>query len=293
MQSDAILMLTAAIWGFAFVAQRVGMEHLGPFSFNGIRFLMGSLALLPLLWLLPDKKPHPTSTPKGVWFGGLALGLLLFCGASLQQVGLQYTTAGKAGFITGLYIVLVPVIGLFFAQKTRSITWFGALIALAGLYFLTIEKGSGINKGDVLELIGSVFWAAHVLLVGWLAPKHNTLTLSSIQFAVCGVLSLAVALPLETITIDAIGKSWLPLAYAGLMSTAIAYTLQIVGQKKAPAAHASIILSLEAVFAVLGGWLLLDEHLTERALIGCGLMMAGMLISQDLFFKKNRAKPSV
>ena len=279
--SDGLLILTAAIWGLAFVAQRVGMDHLGPYAFNAVRFFVGACSLLPVIVWLRRREPSGSLViSRSLILGGMAMGVLLFAGASLQQVGLLYTTAGNAGFITGLYIVLVPVIGLLWGQKTGLNTWVGMVLAMVGLYLLTMHGDVTLNKGDMLMLIGALFWALHVLLIGWLAPRHSGLLLAVIQFLTCAGLSLAVALPTEDITMTGVKGAWAAIAFAGVMSTGVAYTLQIIAQKNAPAAHASIILSLEAVFAVLGGWLLLDETVTLQTLAGCAVMLSGMLLSQ-------------
>ncbi len=284
-RADALLLLTATIWGFAFVAQRVGMAYVGPFTFNGVRFALGSLSLVPLLYVL-DRRPSrarrllPPTRPATILLGGGLAGLFLFAGASLQQVGLVYTTAGNAGFITGLYVVIVPIMGLALRQRTTSGTWLGACLAAAGLYLLSITAQFTIAWGDLLELIGAFFWAAHVLIIGRLSPRMDALKLAITQFAACSLLSLMTALVIETITWEGLQQAAVPILYGGLGSVGVAYTLQVVAQKDAPPAHAAIFLSMEAVFAALGGWWLLNEVLTPRALCGCGLMLAGMLLSQ-------------
>ncbi|MBL0715251.1 MAG: DMT family transporter [Desulfosarcina sp.] len=284
-RADVLLLLTAIIWGFAFVAQRVGMEFVGPFTFNGVRFALGSLSLVPLLFVLNRRAPQarrvlPATGLKTLLSGGGLAGLFLFAGASLQQVGLVYTTAGNAGFITGLYVVIVPIMGLALRQSTTTGTWLGALLAAAGLYFLSITEQFTIAWGDLLEVIGAFFWAAHVLIIGRLSPRMDALKLAITQFAVCAVLSLVTALAIETITWEGLRQAAIPILYGGLGSVGVAYTLQVVAQKDAPPAHAAIFLSMEAVFAAWGGWLLLREVLTARAVFGCGLMLAGMLLSQ-------------
>ena len=283
LKTDLLMLIAAAIWGFAFVAQREGMETMGPFLFSGVRFLIGVVALSPVVWFL-SKKPQQTHkaevSAKKLIFAGTVAGLLLFGGISCQQVGLQYTTAGKAGFITGLYIFFVPLIGLFLGQKTGSGTWLGATIALFGLYLLSIKEDFSIAEGDLLQLICAVFFAAHVLVIGYLAKRMDTLKLSLVQYLVCGFISLFIAIAIEMISWDMIVATAIPLLYAGVMSTGIAYTLQVVAQQHAHSSHAAIILSLEGAFAVLGGWLLLDEHLPTRGLLGCALMLTGMFLSQ-------------
>jgi drug/metabolite transporter (DMT)-like permease len=259
------------------------METMGPFLFSGVRFLIGVVALSPVVWFL-SKKPQQTNkaevSTKKLIFAGTIAGLLLFGGISCQQVGLQYTTAGKAGFITGLYIFFVPLIGLFLGQKTGSGTWLGATIALVGLYLLSIKEDFSIAEGDLLQLICAVFFAAHVLVIGYLAKRMDTLKLSLVQYLVCGFISLFIAIAIEMISWDMIVATAIPLLYAGVMSTGIAYTLQVVAQQHTHSSHAAIILSLEGAFAVLGGWLLLDEHLPARGLLGCALMLTGMFLSQ-------------
>ena len=284
-KADLLMLIAAVIWGFAFVAQREGMETMGPFLFNGVRFLIGVIALSPVVWYL-SKKPQPehkaeVSTKKLLLAGTIA-GLLLFVAISFQQVGLQYTTAGKAGFITGLYIFFVPLIGLFFGQKTGAGTWLGATIALFGLYLLSIKEDFSIAEGDSLQLICAVFFAAHVLYIGYFAKRMDPLKLSLIQYIVTGILSLLIAIAVELITWNMIIETAAPLLYAGVMSTGVAYTLQVVAQQHAHSSHAAIILSLEGAFAVLGGWLLLDEYLSTRGLLGCGLMLTGTFLSQLL-----------
>jgi drug/metabolite transporter (DMT)-like permease len=283
LKAELLLLLAAVIWGFAFVAQRVGMEHVGPFTYNGVRFVLGALSLLPLLWI--GRRSVAPVGPGGwrpILGGGLLAGLLLFAGASLQQVGIVYTTAGKAGFITGLYVVIVPVIGLFWGHRTPWSTWAGTALAVAGLYLLTLTDDLTLADGDGLVLLGAFFWAGHVLMIGWLSGRRiEPILLACLQFIVCAVLSLAVAVVSEPITLAGLWGGALPILYGGLLSVGVAYTLQVVAQRDAPPAHAAIILSLETVFAALGGWLLLNEILSGRGLIGCALMFAGMLLSQQ------------
>lgn len=285
MRSNMMLLMAAAIWGLGFVAQRLGMDHMGPFTFNGLRFLLGALSLLPLLWWLKSRQPRPRpEQPSGdrrlLLIGGLLAGTVLFSAASLQQVGLLYTTAAKAGFITGLYIILVPVIGLLLRHKTGANTWVGALIAMAGLYYLSVTDEFTIGYGDLLQVVGALFWAIHLLVLDHYSSRVAPIRLAGVQFVVCGLLSLATAFVIETPTLSGAVAGWQALLYAGLVSVGIGYTLQVVGQRGAHPAHAAIILSLETVFAAIGGVLLLGESLDERAIVGCSLMLAGMLISQ-------------
>jgi len=280
-KADFLLVLTAAIWGFAFVAQRVGMDYVGPFTFNAVRFALGSLSLIPLILLLHKGAAKPEGIPqKPVLTGGILAGSALFAGASLQQAGLVYTSAGKAGFITGLYVVIVPLLGLFWKHRPNPGTCLGAILAALGLYFLSITEKFSISFGDLLVLLGAFFWAGHVLLIGWLAPQTDSLKLASVQFAVCSLLSFTTAFATETITLETLMQALIPILYGGLGSVGIAYTLQVIAQRNAHPAHSAIILSLEGVFAALGGWLLLSEMLSLRGLLGCALMLCGMLLSE-------------
>ncbi len=285
LKSNLLLLLTAAIWGFAFVAQRMGMDHVGPFTFNGVRFALGSLSLTPLLVISGRRRRiyegvAPQAGPRTVFWGGMVAGLALFAGASLQQVGLVFTTAGKAGFITGLYVVIVPIMGLIWRQRPDLGTWAGALLAVVGLYLLSVTQDFTIAFGDFLVLIGAFFWAAHVHILGWLSPRIDSIKLAFLQFCACSLLSLITAVATEVITLAGLWAAALPIFYGGVCSVGVAYTLQVVAQRDAHPTHAAIILSLEAVFAALGGWMVLGEVLSMRGLVGCGLMLAGMLLSQ-------------
>lgn len=285
LRADGLLLLAAVIWGFAFVAQRLGMAHVGPFGFNGVRFALGCLTLLPVLsrsggqsqTALPDRSGRSALPALG---GGFLAGLVLFCGASFQQVAMVYTTAGKAGFITGLYVVLVPLLGIALRQRTHAGTWTGALLAAAGLYLLSVTEQFTFAPGDLLVLIGAGFWAVHVLLIGWLSPRQDPLRLAFVQYAVCSLLSLAVSAALEPNALAGYRAAAVPILYGGVLSVGVAYTLQVVAQREAKPAHAAILLSLETVFAALGGRLILGETLPPRGLFGCALMLAGMLTSQ-------------
>jgi drug/metabolite transporter (DMT)-like permease len=284
-KSDLLLLLIAAIWGGGFVAQRQGLEFVGPFTFNGVRFALGSLSLLPLILISQRRQNRmPGALPKGgtrsLFLGGALAGAALFLGASLQQVGMVYTTAGNAGFITGLYVVIVPLLGLFWGQRPSAGTWIGALLAAFGLFLLSVSAAFTIGFGDLLELLGAIFWAGHVLLIGWLSPRLDSLKLSAVQFAVCSLLSLLTAFCIETVSLSTIVQGAYPILYGGLISVGFAYTMQVVAQRDAHPAHTAVILSAEGVFAAIGGWLLLGEVLGGRALLGCSLMLAGMLCSE-------------
>ncbi len=282
-KADSLLMLTAVIWGGAFVAQRAGMDHVGPLTFNGVRFGLGALTLLPIALrgsktMEVDLLPR-FSSQQAILGGGLA-GVVLFAGATLQQVGLVYTTAGKAGFITGLYVVIVPLLGMLWKQWPGWGGWAGAITAAIGLYFLSVTEDFTLAPGDAWELAGAFMWATHLLILGWLSPRVDVMRLACAQYAVCCILSLVVAGFTETITVDGLRQATIPILYGGVMSVGVAYTLQVVAQRVAPPTHAAIILSLEAVFAALAGWVILGEVLTSRGLLGCGLMLAGMILAQ-------------
>jgi drug/metabolite transporter (DMT)-like permease len=285
LRTDSLLLLAAVIWGFAFVAQRVGMEYVGPFGFTGVRFALGCFVLLPLLFRNGMRDYHasprdPALFSRSSLGGSLLAGIVLFCGASFQQVALVYTTAGNAGFITGLYVVLVPIIGFALGHRAHAGTWIGAALAGAGLYLLSVIEHFTVSPGDLLVLIGACFWAGHVHLIGWLSPRQDPLKIAFLQFAVCAVLSLTTSAAIEHNTVRSYWSAAIPILYGGVLSVGVAYTLQVVAQKTAKPAHAAIILSLEAVFAAIGGWLILGEILRPRAIAGCLLMLCGMLISQ-------------
>jgi drug/metabolite transporter (DMT)-like permease len=287
LKADLALFLVALIWGSAFVAQRAGNELVGPFTFNAVRFLVGSLVLLPILiWQRFREKRTPLPTPSkksNLWRSGLLLGALLFGGASLQQIGLVTTTAGKGGFITGLYVVLVPLLlALFWRERVRWNNWAGAGLAVTGLFLLSISlrEKLHLNPGDIWVLIGALAWALHVIAVGKIAPGKDPIRLAAAQYVVCALLCAIPALVLEWGTWDGLLKAAPSILYAGVFSTGLAYTGQVVAQRHAPPADAAIIMSMESVFAALSGWLVLSETLTGQQLLGCALMFAGMLLAQ-------------
>lgn len=279
MRANALLLITAMIWGFAFVAQRVGMDYIGPFTFNAIRFAIGSLSLVPLIHATRARREHQARWPV-LLKGGLAAGAVLFAGASLQQVGLVTTSAGKAGFITGLYVVLVPLMGLLWGQRVSALTWLGALVAVLGLYFLSVTERLTVQPGDLWVLLGALGWTAHVHLIDWLTERIDPLPLASVQFAVCSLLSWVVALTSEPITATGLSGALLPILYGGFISVGVAYTLQVVAQRDAHPTPAAIIMSLESAFAAVGGGLLLGEQLGVRGTLGAALMLAGMVLAQ-------------
>jgi len=294
--TNSLLLITAIIWGFAFVAQRMGMDYIGPYTFNAIRFALGAISLYPLIIYnkRQQRKLEPELVKIKTWqkkWGGLLLGIVLFSAASLQQIGIVYTTAGKAGFITGLYVLIVAFIGLLWKQKLKVTLWWGVGFATIGMYLLSVTGDFKIATGDIIVLIGALFWVIHVQLTGYLSPRTNAIRLAQYQFFICSILSFIAAFVFEKITISSIIEATYPLLYGGFLSVGIAYTMQVYVQKTAHPTYAAIILSLEAVFAAIGGWLVLNETLSYRALIGCCLMLAGMLAAQlDSFNPKKMFK---
>ena len=333
--ADLLLLLTAAIWGFGFVAQRSGMQHLGPFGYNGIRFILGSLSLLPLIvWRNKNRREKKTentcqtgagqSKRKNLVFSSFLAGSCLFVAVSFQQLGMMATTAGNGGFITGLYVIFTPIFGIFLGRKTGPATWVGAVFTLVGLYFLSSAGPlKTINPGDILIAISAVFWAFHVLIIDTLVQKNDPIELSSGQFLVAAIYALAAAFLIEpflsvwvrkldpailsmgffswksfpvllsgiisgTIPFPLVSSAIIPLLYGGLASAGIGYTLQVVAQRDAPPAHATIILCLEGSFAALGGVLLLHESAGTRTILGFALMLTGMVVSQWELIRSSR-----
>lgn len=290
-QADLLLLLVALIWGTAFVAQRVAALNMGAFQFNGLRFLLGGLVLLPFAWGRRDKATPLTRLD----VRDIAIaGMLLFGGASFQQVGLYHTTASNAGFITGLYVVLVPLmLSIGWRQRLRSAVWAAAGCAAVGLFLLSTGGRLRLAPGDGLELVCALIWGFHVIWLGRLVQRLDALRIAIGQSLVCGGLSLAWSALGEGAGLALVSAAWWAVLYTGVFSIGVGYTLQAVGQRVAPAADAAIILSLEAAFAALFGWLVLDERLSAIQLLGCGLMLAGMLLAQVRFDHDRAAHQSL
>lgn len=280
MVANTLLLITAAIWGLGFVAQVLGMNYLEPFAFIGIRFLLGAASLLPLVVFFHHRKWLPVSPAHTVVKGSLLLGVILFAAGSLQQVGIVYSNASNAGFITGLYMVIVPIIGLALKYRTGLNTWLGCVLAVVGLFLLSVKADFTMGYGDTLLLVGAVGWALHILAIDHYAPRAAPLLLSLGQFIVCGCLAMVVSVFIETTSWEQVRAATYVLIYAGVITVGVAYTLQVIAQERADPTHAAIILSLEAVFGALGGYMFLQEQLSGRELIGCVLMLMGMLVSQ-------------
>ncbi len=288
LKNSLLLLLAATIWGFAFVAQSVGMDYVGPFTFNMTRNLIGGLVLIPCIFLL--KKCTPTESIKAeskrtsdklVWIGGLCCGLCLAVASSLQQFGILYTTVGRAGFITACYIVLVPIINLiFFKKKCTSLIWFSVVLSVAGLYLLCMQGTFAIGKGELLVMLCAVAFSVHILVIDHFAPFVDCVKMSCIQFFVCGLACAIPAFLFETPQLSGILQAWLPILYAGVLSSGVAYTLQIVGQKNMNPTVASLLLSMESCFSVLAGWLLLQQKLSAKELFGCVLMFVAIILAQ-------------
>lgn len=289
-RNSLLLLLTAFIWGAAFVAQSVGGDQVGCFTFNGVRSLIGALVLVPVICFLDARKKKELgeegfSKQKGdrktLMLGGLCCGIMLCIASNFQQFGISFTTVGKAGFITALYIIIVPVLGLFMKKKVGKRIWIGVALATVGLYMLCMSGETFfLSKGDLLVLICAGFFSIHILIIDYFSPKCDGVRLSCIQFLVCGCISMAGAFVFENPNISGIMAGWLPILYAGVFSCGVAYTLQIVGQKNMDPTVASLILSLESVFSVLAGWLILKQTLRFHEFLGCGLMFLAIILAQ-------------
>lgn len=282
-RANLLLLLCAAIWGFAFVAQAVG-AHIGAFTFTATRFAMGALVLLPLIAWFDRRRGAGRADGVRRWrtvvVPGLVCGALLFGGSALQQLGIEGTTAGNAAFVTGLYVVAVPVVSVLFGRRPHLAIWVGAVLALVGLYLLTVTADARVNPGDPTVLAGTAFWTAHILALAHYSPRVDALRLSVAQFAATAVYATVAALALDPAPFRGVPDALGALLYAGVVSVGIAFTLQVVAQADAIPSHASMIMSLESMFGALGGALLLGEQMSSRALVGAALMMAGILVAQ-------------
>ncbi len=281
------LLVTALIWGSAFVAQSSGMDYVGPWTFLATRSILGCVFLLPVILVMDmSKKKNGTykktskKEKKFLVLGGICCGIALTIASALQQIGMQECEAGKAGFITAMYILLVPVLSLFFKKKVRPLTWFCVLLGIIGLYLLCMKPGFKLERGDIYVLLCAVAFSGHILTVDYFSPKTDGVKLSCIQFFTVFVLSGIVTMVSETPTAQSLKDAWLPICYAGIMSSGIGYTLQIVGQKYTEPTVASLLMSLESVFAVLSGIIILHQIPSPREWLGCGVMFLAIIISQ-------------
>ena len=283
-RANLLLGVCAALWGFGFVAQSFGSEHMGAFSFNAVRFAVGGASLLPLIAVLDGRASRPSAERRRQWRAsvvpGLLCGLLLFAGSTLQQFAMETTTAGNAAFVTGLYMVLVPAIGIALGHRTNANTWLGIAAAVVGLYLLTVRGDFTMVVGDLLCLIGTVFWAVHILSIGHFSRQVDPMRLSVAQFLACALYSLLFAAATERAPFAGLADALGAVAFAGLVAVGIGYTLQVLGQRDAKASHAAMIMSLESLFGAIGGALFLGEQLTVRGYLGAALMMGGILLAQ-------------
>ncbi len=287
-----MLFMAAVIWGVAFVAQSEGMNYIGPFTFNAVRNMIGGFVLIPCIFFLNRwkekegivEKKEKKEDKKTLLIGGICCGIVLCLASNMQQIGIQYTTVGKAGFITALYIVIVPLIGIFFRRTCRIQVWGGIAIALVGFYLLSVKDGFRLEAADTWLLCSAVLFSIHILVIDYFSPKADGVKLSCIQFFICGILSGLVMVFRETPDIKDILAAWLPILYAGVLSCGVAYTLQIVGQKGFHPTAASLILSLESVFSALAGWIILRQALTGREILGC-ILIFGAIVLTTIFSK--------
>ena len=287
LKNSLLLLLTAEIWGVAFVAQSVGMDYVGAFTFNSVRSIIGSLVLIPVILFLNRQKPASAQTDlqkkenrRTLITGGVCCGICLCLASNFQQFGIKYTTVGKAGFITACYIVIVPVLGLFLKQKCGPFVWAAVVMAVIGLYLLCIKDGFSIGTGDILVMICALLFSIHILVIDHFSPMVDGVKMSCIQFLVCGILSGIPALLLESPSLSSILAAWQPILYAGVLSCGVAYTLQIIGQKNMNPTVASLILSLESCISVLAGWIILKQQLSLREFAGCAVMFAAIILAQ-------------
>ncbi|MBP0592923.1 DMT family transporter [Paraburkholderia sp. LEh10] len=289
LRANLLMLVAAMIWGSAFVAQRLSLDAIGPFLFTGLRFLLGAFVVL-IVWSVARRRRSgrqsdaaPASSPsdtRTLWRDGALLGLLVAASISCQQIGLQYTKVANAGFISSLYVVIVPLMGVVLRHQTGIGVWLGALLAALGMYFLSVDEHFSILYGDWLQLAGSIVISVQVVLVSRFARRHDPLALALVQFVVCGVVSLAIGLAVDPLRLGDIVRAAPTILYGGALSVGVAYTIQVVAQKDAAPAHAAVIFSMEGVFAAFAGWLVLGETLAARAMLGCALMLAGLIVCQ-------------
>lgn len=283
LRSSFLLFLAAFIWGVAFVAQSVGMDYMGPFTFNGARFLMGSMVLLPLVIYRrkgKSKEPRKFGSRRDTLTGGVCCGLALCSAALFQQFGIVYTTVGKAGFITTLYIIIVPIMGIFLKKRVPGKVWIAAVLAAAGMYLLCMSESLRLGRGDTYVFICAILFSIHILVIDHFSPKADGVEISCLQFLTAGIIGSVLALIFERPTLSNFVGGIIPLAYAGIMSSGVAYTLQVIGQKDLDPTVASLILSLESVVSMLAGWVILKQALSPRELFGCVLVFAAVILAQ-------------
>ncbi|WP_027405806.1 DMT family transporter [Anaerovibrio sp. RM50] len=291
LRGSICLLLAAFIWGITFVAQLVGMDNIGPFTYGFARYVVGFMAILIIWYGFKGKRRDAKENGEyySGWKAGMGAGVLMFVASAFQQCALQYTTAGKTAFITCLYIIFVPIISVIVGKILKLENWIGALAALVGLYCLSIKGAFDLNYGDVLAFICSIFWSFHIMYIDRFADKRDNIDISASQLLVCMVLNGITAFAVENVVWRDVLNAWFPIVFAGVMSSGIAFTLQIVGQKYAEPAHAAIIMSLESVFGAVGGWFILNEQMSHMEVFGCMMMLMGMLITQGSVILRNHS----
>lgn len=284
LRANSLLLLTAALWGFAFAAQRVGAGVMGPFTFTAVRFALGVMVLVPIIWIVSLRRKVPWQRRGGLWKAaivpGVLTGTVLTVAMNLQQTALIWVPAGTTAFITGLYMVFVPVIAAFRGHRSAATTIVGVVSSVIGLYLISGTNGIGLGPGESLLVVSAVIWAVHILLVENFSAKLSTLRFAAVQFITCSVLSSVVALFAEPEPFTGIAEAWWPLVYGGVFSVGVAFTLQVVAQRDALASHAALILAMESVFGALGGAIFLGETMTLRGYLGAALMVTGMAVAQ-------------
>lgn len=279
-KKSLLLLLTATIWGTAFVAQSVGMDYVEPFTFTFARSIVGGIVLIPVIWFFSRGKKRPMLT-KAELIGGVCCGLALCAASNFQQIGIVHTTVGKAGFITALYVVIVPILGIFLKKKASFVVWISVGLSVIGLYLLCMTGDSlRLAYGDFLVLICALLFSVHIMIIDYFSPKGDGVRISCVQFFVCGIVSGMIMLFVEEPSVGNMMAAKMPILYAGVLSSGVAYTLQIVGQKDMNPTVASLILCLESVISALAGWVILDEALTSRELFGCLLMFVAIVLAQ-------------
>ena len=279
-KKSLILLLTATIWGTAFVAQSVGMDYVEPFTFTFARSIVGGIVLIPVIWFFSRGKKRPMLT-KAELIGGVCCGLALCAASNFQQIGIVHTTVGKAGFITALYVVIVPILGIFLKKKASFVVWISVGLSVIGLYLLCMTGDSlRLAYGDFLVLICALLFSVHIMIIDYFSPKGDGVRISCVQFFVCGIVSGMIMLFVEEPSVRNMMAAKMPILYAGVLSSGVAYTLQIVGQKDMNPTVASLILCLESVISALAGWVILDEALSPRELFGCLLMFVAIVLAQ-------------
>ncbi|MCR5176426.1 MAG: DMT family transporter [Anaerovibrio sp.] len=287
LKGSLCLLLASFIWGITFVAQLVGMDNIGPFTYGFSRFAVGVAAILPVWYFFHRRQDRTSSRYSPGWKAGMGAGVIMFTASAFQQCAMQYTTAGKTAFITCLYIIFVPILSIIIGRIVRTENWLGAILALAGLYCLSVKGDFSLNYGDVLAFVCSILWSIHIMYIGRFAAQKDNMEISTAQLIVCTALNGIFAFATENVVFQDILDAWFPIVFAGVMSSGIAFTLQIVGQKYAEPAHAAIIMSLESVFGALGGWLIINEQMMSIEIFGCILMLLGMLVTQGRIILKH------